>query len=1102
MPSPKKKSSRSPARPAPARFPIVGIGASAGGLEAFTELLKHLPRDTGMGFVLVQHLDPKHESALTQILGRATSMPVRPVTNNVRVAANRVYVIPPNTELTIEHGVLKLQPRRPSRTPTRSIDSFFESLAQDQRELAIGVVLSGTATDGTMGLEAIKAEGGITFAQDDSAKYDSMPRSAVAAGGVDFVLSPKKIAEEFSRIAKHPFVARAPEAGWRGHAGLVAERGLHDAPTAPGDRDTPAQADERRRRPTKATRAAGTAAGPRIHRGPEASAFRKILLLVRNESGVDFGLYKINTIERRIQRRMILKQIHTVEAYTQFLRGNPAELAALYADLLIGVTGFFRNPEAFDFLQRKVFPRILPERRGDPLRMWVLGCSTGQEAYSLAMAFTEFADHTLRAPKLQIFASDLNSASLDKARSGLYAKTLVADVSPQRLRRFFVEEDGGFRVIKPLREAIVFARQNILSDPPFSRMHLISCRNLMIYLEPNLQKKILPTFHYALKPQGCLFLGASESIGTFTHLFEPLDRKHKIFARKAGSSHPFPIQVVHSEPSAPKSTPRTQPSVAPAASGEISAQREADRITRNRYAPPSVLVNAEFQITEFRGNTGPYLRSPAGRPNFNVLKMASEGLMLPLRAALNQAKKENRIVRREKISVIQNGNSRLTNFEVVPLKNVKERCYLIFFGPAAEGESRRALPVAPPPVGIEPLAEERTTPRNESRRIRALEVDLAETRDYAQSIQEQQEASLEEVQAANEEVTSANEELQSINEELETSKEELESSNEELTTVNEEMSHRNTELSRLNGDLVNLQNSTKLAILVLGRDQSIRRFSAQAEKQFKLLAADVGRSLNGVRHDLEIPDLEELIADVIASVRETEREVRDKEGRWYSLRVRPYLTLDNKIDGAVLVLVDITDLKRAQRETQAARDYAEATLRTSRSPLVVLRSDLRVNSANEAFYRTFQTGPAQTVGRSLFEVSGGAWEIPALRTLLEEILPRQGVFDDFEVAHDFPPLGRRTMLLNARRLDLDGGGTQPMILLAFEDVTERRRAEAALAQTHVQLQAHAEELARFNGEADRSELRVIELKKEINALHQRHGEPAPYPLELETEGKE
>ena len=1004
------------------RFPIVGIGASAGGLEAFTRLLQNLPKDTGMGFVLVQHLDPAHASALTQLLSKATALPVREATQDVLVERNHVYVIAPNTNLTIARGVLKLHPRQAGRGVQRSIDFFFESLAHDQHECAIGVILSGTASDGTLGLEAIKAEGGITLAQDETAHFQSMPHSAIAAGCVDFVLSPKNIALELTRIAKHPFVAGGT------HADLAAPRAHpspHPCESVMGDED----------------------------------GYKKIVVLLRNHSSVDFSLYKASTIQRRIARRMVLKKLTTLDDYAQFLQGKPKELDELYADVLISVTGFFRNPETFEFLKRKIFAKILPERRDEPLRVWVLGCSTGQEVYSLAMSLAEFFDDTPRAPKIQIFASDLNEACLDKARAGRYAKSVVHDISPQRLRRFFVEEEGSFRVIKSLRESIIFARHNLMSDPPFSRMNLVSCRNLLIYLESSVQTTVMPTFHYALKPNGCLFLGASETTGAFTHLFEQVDKKHKIYIKKPGPSPALRLQRTPKQVEAGKQSAVSKSAAAPEELPvEINAQREADRITRNHYAPPSVLVNAESRVLEFRGHTNPFLEPPSGQANFNVLKMAREGLMLPLRAALKKAKKENKVVRRENVLVNQNGQGRTVHVEVVPLKNLKERYYLIFFEDAAKPQAARSWPSAPPP---------QQTSKRDSRRIKELETELAETRDYLQSVEEQHAAAIEKVQSSDQETTSTNEELQSINEELETSAEELESTNEELTTVNEEMDHRNKELHRLNSDLTNLQTSTHLGIVLLGPDLTLRRFSAQAEKQFNLRATDIGRHISDIRNNLFFPDqglesdrsagpaktgtgsgpLETLIARVIDTVREHECEVFDNDGGWYSLRVRPYISLDGKVDGAVLVLVNIDALKKSEREISLAREYAEGIVETVRESLLVLDGELRVKSANQSFYRTFHAEPVKTIGKLIFELGNHQWDIPKLRELLEDILPRNSHFEDFEVDHGFEQLGRCTMLLNARRLHAEGSTQR--ILLAIEDVTEQMRREQELQAAYV-----------------------------------------------------
>ena len=1039
-----------------AAFPIVGIGASAGGLDAFSQLLAALPADTGMGFVLVQHLDPEHESALTQILARTTSLPVREITNNELVKPNHVYVIPRDKNLSIANGLLMIEPRPRTRVPHRPIDIFFESLAHDRRERAVGVVLSGTATDGTLGLEAIKAEGGITFAQDDSAKHDSMPRSAVASGSVDLVLSPAEIAHELAQYAKHPFVAgqwpltlsESARATRPEDDRAEATTHEHDQTALPtGGRGTPDTGGAKAR--TEADRARAGTEESRPATG-EDEAYRKILQHLHNHSGVDFWLYKSATIQRRIARRVLLSRQKSLSDYAAFIRGNVRELDTLYSDVLISVTSFFRNPDTFDVLEKKVLPTLFTRGGDDPLRCWVLGCSTGQEAYSLAMVLVEAAERAPRMKRLQIFATDLNEALLDKARHGLYAKNLAEDISPERLRRFFVEEEGGYRINKSLREMVVFARQNFIVDPPFSRMDLISCRNLLIYLEPGLQRKAIRTFHYALKPGGALLLGASESVGPYIELFEPLDRKHKVYSRKAGT-----IAVAASVGSERRAVSWRSPENASVGKSlqpekqadhpEIIAQREADRITLGKYSPPGVLVNADLQVMQFRGPTGAFLEPPAGRASFDVLKMAREGLMLPLRSAITLARKTRKAVRKKNVRIERNGETRRISLQVIPLKNARERSFLILFEEAETAQRHQQTEPGRPHT-------RRLTGVEGASRSRELETELAETREYLQSVQEENEATTEELQAANEEVQSANEELQSVNEELETSKEELESANEELTTVNEELQNRNVEVNRLNSDLTNLQTSAKLSVVLVGRDLVIRRFSLHAEKQFNLLATHIGRPISLMRHGLQTIDdgtaqrkefdLELLAAEVIADVTEREYEVVDRDGRCHSLRVRPYMTHDNRVDGAVLVLVNIDAIKRSEQAIAAARDYAESVVETVREPLLVLDKDLHVESANRAFYRAFLVTPAETVGRLVYELGNHQWDIPRLRELLAAIGSDDTSIDDFVVEHDFESLGHRTMMVNARRVH-DGQPEHQRILVAIEDVTERQSAAAA-----------------------------------------------------------
>ncbi|HXT00756.1 MAG TPA: CheR family methyltransferase [Elusimicrobiota bacterium] len=990
-------------------FPIVGVGASAGGLEAFTQLLASLPPDSGLGFVLVQHLDPKHESALTGLLAKTTSMPVRQAIDGTPVMPNHVYIIPPNTYIKVAKGVLRLGPRQESGA-RHEVDTFLQSLAADQGEFAIGVILSGTATDGTFGLEAIKAEGGITFAQDASAKYDGMPRSAIDAGCVDFILSPKSIAAELARISRHP----KPSFG----------------------------VDER-------TGEASKRVGAR--KGKSEKSFGQIIQLLREHTTVDFSLYKPATLQRRITRRMILLKLKSLESYSARLRADLKERDALYQDVLIGVTGFFRNPESFKALERRCFPPLFKARKpDDPIRVWVAGCSTGQEAYSLAMSLLEFMGHKIKVP-LQIYGTDLNDALLEKARAGLYTKAAVQELSAERLRRFFVEEDGAYRAVKSLREICVFASHNVIADPPFSRMDILSCRNLLIYIEPEVQKKVISSFHYALKPGGALFLGASETIATLTDLFSPVDRKHKIYLKLPAPARPMTAPFPIFRKRAGKPAPTTRPALE---TRGFNVQREADRVALAEYSVPGVLINDGMEILQFRGETSPYLKPPRGNASFNLLKMARENLLLPLRSAVNKARKEYRRVNKAAVHIDQNGRSHKMNIKVLPLKNVKDRCFLVFFESAALRGAKAQAVAAAQAGSLE------APPRVEGRDATRLRAELAETRDYLQTVQEQYEAANEELQASSEEVQSSNEELQSINEELETSKEELESTNEELTTVNDEMSHRNAELTKVTADLNNLHMSVDMAIILLGRDLCIHRFNPPAKKLFNLMASDVGRPLSAVKSTLDFPDLETLALEVIAELSPQEREVRDFSGRWYSLRARPYLTLDNKVDGAVMTIVDITDLKRALQKAEAITDTVP--------PLLILDAELRVRKANSSFCDAFQVGMAETEGHLIYELGNGQWDIPLLRTLLQEILPREKSVTNFEVEHDFEKIGPRAVLLNGRVLDW--GGVGRTILLSILDITDRKKAvkviEAYNAELERKVVDRTQELATANKELE------------------------------------
>ena len=925
---------------------VVGIGASAGGLEAISHLLARLPADTGMAYVLIEHLDPKHESNLVRILAKATPMPVHESTNGMRVEPNQIYIIPRDTTMTIAGGVLKLKPRSDARGPHLPVDAFFRSLAEDRQSGAIGVILSGTGSDGTLGLEDIKAAGGITLAQDEeSAKFAGMPQSAIRSGCIDVVSTPEGIAEEIARIGRHPYV--------------TAPRAVEHAP--PVD---------------------------------DEEGFRKILTMLRHSFGVDFSGYRDTTIRRRILRRMVLSIKDDLGDYAHVLEKDGAERDALYQDILINVTSFFREPETFEMLKQSVFPQILRNKAADALiRIWVPGCSTGQEAYSLAMALIEFLDAGTMRPEIQVFATDLSEALLHKAREGSYPENIEAELSPERLRRFFVRQDGRYRVNKVLREICLFAKQNVAVDPPFSRVDLISCRNLLIYLTPPLQKRVIPTFHYALNPNGFLLLGASETIGGFSELFEPIDRAHRIYARKSSSTRAYPHFTADSMRSGRLPGGRERDAGRPA----VDWQREADRVVLGRYGPPGVLVNETLEVLQFRGETGAYLKPAAGEASFDVLKMAREGLLFELRSALAECRTRNEEVWRKDLRVRTEAGIRKVDLHVLPVKAPEDgkHCFLVLFDepssatsprPRADSsDSRRTTGTQPGArmarwfrrlsVGAS-AAEPSDSPGEQD--SRALRQELSSTREYLQSVIEEQDASNEELKSANEEILSSNEELQSTNEELETAKEELQSVNEELTTINEQLQNRNAELSRLNDDVNNLLANANVPMVAVSTDLRIRRFTPAAAKLLSVLATDVGRPIGNLRPAIDIADLEPLITEVIDTVQVREREVHDREGRHHLLRIHPFRTADGRIDGAVVVLFDIEEVT-----SQAARLRQKAALIDLSSDAIIARDRDSVitfwNQGAQGMYGWTEAEALGKVSHTLLQTSpGGGTDIDAL----------------------------------------------------------------------------------------------------------------------------
>ncbi len=961
---------------------VVGIGASAGGLEAMTQLLRGLEDKTGMAFILVQHLAPKHESMLSDILSKETKMPVSEVEDHMAILPNQVYVIPPDAEMELKQGRLRLKQRNDANSHFMPIDLFFDSLAQDQGRRAIGVILSGSASDGALGLRAIKAAGGLTFVQDEaSAKFSGMPHAATALGDVDIILPPDGIAQKLNEISRHTFLMPVPLA--------------KEAIVIPEDMDT----------------------------------LERIFTLLRKKTGADFTYYKYDTIHRRIMRRMMLHQIEGLKIYFKYLQSHEPEVEALYRDILISVTRFFREPATFEAIEKDIFPRLLEDRKkDDPIRIWVPACSTGEEAYSFGISLLELFTKEKVSFPIQIFGTDMNEESISKARSGIF-EGIESQVSPGRLRRFFVQVDGRYRIGQEVRDLCVFAQQDVTKDPPFSNMDLITCQNLLIYLQPVLQKRVLTIFHYALKASGFLVTGGSESIGPSSDLFALVNKKHKLYSKKSipmRLHQNFPYSLQGNEKEVIEKKELHQGIVS-----DLDLQKAADRLILGKYAPAGVVVNTAMDIFQFRGHCGPYLEPAPGAASFNLLRMARGELVYPLRDLLKKVQKDNLPSRKEGLRLISNGEESEVNLEVTPLPLVsRERYFLISFE-----KVDREKPPSQKIDGTSGQKKGKRAPQGEDPRLLQLQHDLAAAKEYLQSIIQEREADHETIQSAHEEILSSNEELQSTNEELETAKEELQSTNEELITVNEELEHRNLELSQLNDDLSNLLNSVQIPIIMVGNDLRIRRFTPRAQEIFNLIPGDVGRPLTDLRAKLPIPNLKNEVLEAIEKLSVKESQVQDEAGRWFSLHIRPYKTLDNKIDGAVLSLIDINTLKEALEKTEEAHIFSEAIFETISEPLLVLDGGLSVKMANRAFYKTFQVSPEETVKQHIYNLGNHQWDIPDLRKLLEDILPKNTVFNDFIVEHTFEKIGHKKMRLNARRIEMKEK-KQAMILLAIRDASQ------------------------------------------------------------------
>jgi two-component system, chemotaxis family, CheB/CheR fusion protein len=956
------------------KFNVVGIGGSAGALEAFEHFFINLPADSGMAFIIIQHLDPSRESFLPEIISRNTRMKVLQVSDGMFVEPNTVYVIPPNKEMNIvdHHLVLSDLPERTKRLP---IDTFFKGLANEYRERAVGIILSGMGSDGLEGVREIKNNGGIVMVQSiESSTYDSMPKHAIATGLVDYVLPVEDIPEKLISYVKHASI------------------------------DV-----------------------PKLLPVPEENSLGsmlKILQLVKKLTGHDFSLYKENTLFRRIERRMHVHNLDKIKDYTRLLQENPKEIEILFQEMLIGVTNFFRDPEAFETLKQIVIPQIIGRKEKEAtIRIWAAGCSTGEEAYSIAISIYE---HLSKLElnnnwRVQVFATDIDSEAIEKARMGWYPAGIEKNVSEERLRNFFITKGSGYQIRKEIRDMVIFAPQSVIKDPPFTKLDLIACRNLLIYLKPEIQKKLISVFHYALNKDGFLFLGASEGISGFGDLFSAVEQKWRIFKRMNGSSgftelSNFP-HLPYTENTEGKNEKMSAKKHVPE-----SMMEAIQKSLLHSYAPPSVIVNKNGDIVYVNGHTGRYLELPIGQASLNIFSMAREGLKFEIESALRELNTYNTAITRNNVRIKIDSTFILVNLTIKDLGESNDLYGLVLI-------IIEEITSNPDPglQGSDNLLGNKT--------IEEVRKELEFIKKQYKNTLEEKDASLEEVTSVNEELQSINEELQSSNEELTTSKEEMQSLNEELVAVNAELNTKMTEFTEITNDMRNLLDSTQIATIFLDQKMNLKRFTPTASKIIKLIPADIGRPITDIASYLTYPNLENDINKVLDHLTIIEQQVQTMDGTWFAMRISPYRTIDNYIEGVVITFTDISVHKQLDEE-RFARLFSENIVNTVRQPLMVLDKDLNVISVNEAFHQTFKINPLKSKDKNLFEIGEGQWNIPELKKLLLEILPQKNELKDFKVKYKFASVGEKTMLLNARSI-VDENKERKMILLAFEDITEK-----------------------------------------------------------------
>ncbi|MEI7840780.1 MAG: chemotaxis protein CheB [Methylococcaceae bacterium] len=960
----------------PRRFPIVGIGASAGGLEAFEQFFRNAPVNSGMAFVLVPHLDPSHASLLTEILQRNTTMPVVEALNQLKVKPNCVYIIPPNRDMEISNGKLQLSVPNAPRGQRMPIDAFLRSLAEDQTDYAIGIILSGTGTDGTLGLRTIVGAGGISLVQEPTtAKYDGMPISAIHSGYATYILHPDKMLETLLSSTIFLDLSHNPDAELIHHSNKE-----------------------------------------------KISGVRNVLMQLRNLTGHDFTGYKKSTISRRIERRMLKHSIDEFDSYARYLKAHPSEAHILFQELLINVTNFFRDPEAFLLLEQQILPDLLKDKFDDEFndyifRAWVAGCATGEEAYSLAILLREYMNTTHREFKVQLYSTDLDDEAIATARTGFYPLNIAQDVTPERLEKFFIKEENGYRIKKEIREMVVFAVQNVIKDPPFTKLDFLSCRNLMIYLTPELQDRLITAFHYALKPDGVLLLSPSESIGNHTGFFSAVNHKWKFYRASHSAASTRAMMMVNPLSYTAQSDYKLVEEVTTVKKLPNFAEL-TNRILIRFFAPASVVTDLTGDILYVHGETGKYLRPAPGNATLNVIEMAREGLDLELRTAIYIAACDGVTTLNREMEVKTNGGFTTVSLSVRVLPDL------------GSGQKQLLISFQDIPKPVVKRGRKRVNTPAELSKIEELEYDLSNLKQsYLANIEEQQ-SSNEELKSTNEEMQSTNEELQSTNEELETSKEELQSVNEEMITVNSELQRKIEQLADIQNDMKNLLDNINVGILFLDSHLIIRRFTRETLRIYRLVNSDVGRPLNDIKCMAEGDDLLHASQKVLETLIPYECELRLAGNVWVLARIQPYRTLDNVIGGVVLTFTDITSRVQVIA-TEEALALAETIVNTIPDPFLILDNKLCVAAANRLFYQSFQFSPEDIVGYPLFLLGEKQLEYPDLRECLKMVLTNDKTFEDYELEYDFPTIGHRWLTMNARRI-VGKIGVPKMILLSLK----------------------------------------------------------------------